>query len=205
MEMKYNGSIELQNMIYLGHPLAEKLYLTNFLVKCFSGKWNIFIREESDEVKEVHILSCGFNKDLDFDFSDKRQIKNSPAVLLTTKDIFEGLTEMDMTNLVSSCKKYRSNKNFLPFEEYTDKVLNDRLAPLETLETMDTELALKYVRYRDRYDADLKYSDKEEPIWKYLRRDGLFLFVYSTSHDFLINFAFKDNLLIGIKLKLVES
>ena len=203
MEQQESKSfLRMGNRLYLGHPLAEKLYLTNIALKCHASDWDLSLTKLKDTIVGVKAISKQYNEE-DLDFSQERTIKGCPALLLSDFDVFDKLSEADLNNLLASCKKYKANPNFLTFEEYTDKVLKDHLRPLDTLEKIDVEEATKYVHYREKYDADLKYSDKEVPYWVSAKRVNLFLFAYEEEKGFLIKLGYSGNTLAGIKIELM--
>ncbi len=193
--------LKIGKKVYLGHPQAEKLYQVNMILKAHEGEWELSVEKDDDLFKEVMLICSGYNEE-EIDFSEKRVIKDTKSIMFVDYDRYEGLSEASLEGLIEACKKFRDNPDFLSFEDYTEKVLNDRLESLDDIQTIDKELAFKYVRYRDKYDADKKYSDTKAPYWVDMTRTDMYLFATEGPHKYNIYLGYQSGEFVGLKIQL---
>lgn len=171
------------------------------ILKAHAGEWHLSVEKEDDLFKEIILICDGYVEE-DIDFSEKRVIKDTNSIMFIDYDRYEGLNDTVLEGLIDSCKKYRDNPDFLSFEDYTEKVLNDRLESLDDVKTIDKDLAFKYVRYRDKYDADLKYSDPKAPYWVDMIRTDMYLFATEDQHKYNIFLGYFNGEFVGLKIQL---
>lgn len=93
---------------------------------------------------------------------EKRYVRGTKCCFIGD---FEKILEIKNDTSVYSdlCNKATvrvANPDYLDFDVYTKRILNDPLSSLDQLESLSPELAKKYMEYGIKYDKDKKYSDK---------------------------------------------
>lgn len=200
--MKKKGILDLQGKVYIGHPKQNNEYLTNTTLKCDAGPYIYQADIQGDSMTSLSVMRSGVSPE-SLDFSEIRTIKGSPALFIADILVLKKF-EQNADLLLASAKKQRKNTNFLSFEAYTDVVLKDPLQSLDFKETMTREEAEKYIKYRDIYDSDTKYSDPMETYWSNILSETFLLFSYAEEQNFTFNLGIKDNLLYGIRCQAVK-
>ena len=154
------NSLGTQNL-YFGHPYSKETYTNSVMLKTPIQSW------------EANLDGIYSGNDIKFEpessYDSISEIETEYRVIRGTKVMFIGdynkVLEMEndpsVYNLIKNNALIKvNNPDYMEFDAYTKKVLNDPLKNINDIKTITPYQAKKYMDYAVRYDKDKKFSDK---------------------------------------------
>ena len=151
MEKKTEISLELNKYVLVGHPFSRENRTNNILLKCNPGVWSGFIVFDENGFSSLSLVSSREK----LNWEEKRYVRKTYEFLVCQNECADKFKEdKDSFNaIISSSRVNRSNPEYKSFYEYTRDVLNDPLQDLDSLESLSPDLAKKYFKYINEYEA----------------------------------------------------
>ena len=153
---------------YFGHPFSKETYTNALTLKTPVSEWEA----DFDDVYSGAVINITpvdkvvANPESEV---EHRVIRGTKVMFIGD---YEKVLEMQGEFLLYKdlCNKATvkiNNPDFLEFEAYTKKVLNDPLKNIFEMQSVTPEQAKKYMDYAVLYDKDKSYSDKliEKPYF----------------------------------------